>query len=142
MLTDAVAGAGSAAGSPGGRLPRTTVSGKVGITGTGSLLGWGSCWRLLWLVAILTDEAGARQRLERADEVIRAAKERHRAIPAQPLSTANQTVPPALPACSARVISATTAAGWTRHSRPSYTTNWPLLQRISECIQRRNRRWP
>jgi WS/DGAT/MGAT family acyltransferase len=66
------------------------------------------------IVPIPTDQNGARQRLERAHEVMRAAKERHRAIPAKLLSAANHTVPPALLTRTARVISATTGAGWIR----------------------------
>ncbi|MCB1292967.1 MAG: DUF1298 domain-containing protein, partial [Mycobacterium sp.] len=46
------------------------------------------------IVPIPTDEPDPRRRLERAHEVLRAAKERHRAIPAKLLSTANHTVPP------------------------------------------------
>lgn len=66
------------------------------------------------IVPIPTDEPGARQRLKRAHEVMRAAKERHRAIPAGLLSAANHTVPPALLTRAARVISMTTASGWIR----------------------------
>ncbi|GAB93408.1 WS/DGAT/MGAT family O-acyltransferase [Gordonia rhizosphera] len=64
------------------------------------------------MVAIPTDESDVLARLKRAGEVMRSAKERHRAIPAQLLRDANHTVPPALFARTARVISMTTAAGW------------------------------
>ena len=64
------------------------------------------------IVAIPTDVPDARERLERAHEVMKAAKDRHRAIPANLLQDANHTVPPALFARTARVLSMTTAAGW------------------------------
>jgi diacylglycerol O-acyltransferase len=64
------------------------------------------------IVPIPTDEPGALKRVERAHDVMRAAKERHRAIPAKLLSAANHTVPPALLTRTARVISMTTGAGW------------------------------
>lgn len=64
------------------------------------------------IVPIPTDEPDPRRRLERAHEVMSAAKERHRAIPAKLLSEANHTVPPALFTRTARVMSMTTGAGW------------------------------
>jgi diacylglycerol O-acyltransferase len=66
------------------------------------------------MVVIPTNEPDARRRLESAHEVMRAAKERHRAIPASLLTEANHTVPPALLTRTARVISMTTGAGWIR----------------------------
>ncbi|WP_202399134.1 wax ester/triacylglycerol synthase domain-containing protein [Gordonia mangrovi] len=66
------------------------------------------------IVTIPTDEPDARARLERTGHVMRSAKERHRAIPAQLLRDANHTVPPALFGRTARMISATTGAGWIR----------------------------
>ncbi|MEK0933991.1 oxygenase MpaB family protein [Mycobacterium ulcerans] len=55
-----------------------------------------------------------RARLISAHQVMRAAKERHRAIPAKLLTEANHTVPPALLTRAARVISMTTGSGWIR----------------------------
>ncbi|GAB88746.1 WS/DGAT/MGAT family O-acyltransferase [Gordonia rhizosphera] len=64
------------------------------------------------IVAIPTDEPDVRERVMRAHAVMRSAKDRHQAIPAKLLRDANHTVPPALFMRTARVISATTAAGW------------------------------
>ncbi|WP_094357062.1 WS/DGAT/MGAT family O-acyltransferase [Mycobacterium marinum] len=66
------------------------------------------------IVPIPTDQADARARLISAHQVMRAAKERHRAIPAKLLTEANHTVPPALLTRAARVISMTTGSGWIR----------------------------
>ncbi|MBX7433962.1 wax ester/triacylglycerol synthase family O-acyltransferase [Mycobacterium sp. Y57] len=64
------------------------------------------------IVPIPTDEPDPLRRLEQAHQVMHAAKDRHRAIPAKLLTAANHTVPPALLARTARVISMTTGAGW------------------------------
>lgn len=57
----------------------------------------------MMLVPIPTDEADPKARLDRAHEVLRSAKERHRAVPATVLQDANHAVPPALFARAARV---------------------------------------
>jgi diacylglycerol O-acyltransferase len=64
------------------------------------------------IVPIPTDEDDATRRLDRAHETMLAAKERHQATPATLLTDANHTVPPALFARVARMISASTAQGW------------------------------
>ena len=54
-------------------------------------------------VPISTDEPDPRRRIERAHEVMRAAKERYRATPADLLQDATQFVPPALMSGASRV---------------------------------------
>jgi diacylglycerol O-acyltransferase / wax synthase len=54
-------------------------------------------------VPIPTDEPDPRRRLTRAHEILLAAKERHRALPADLLADASRFVPPALAARAARV---------------------------------------
>ena len=58
----------------------------------------------MMVVPIPTDEPDPRRRLMRAHEVMRAAKERHSALPAQLLQDATRFIPPALLARTARVI--------------------------------------
>ncbi len=55
------------------------------------------------LSAIPTDVEDPRERLAAAHEAMRAAKERHRAVPATVLQDANEMIPPALFARAARV---------------------------------------
>ena len=55
------------------------------------------------LVPIPTDEADPLARLRRANEVLRNAKERHKAVPATVLQDFNHAVPPALFARAAKV---------------------------------------
>lgn len=57
------------------------------------------------LVEIPTDLADAEERLLRAHETLRSAKERHRAVPATVLQDANHFIPPALFGRAARVTS-------------------------------------
>jgi len=64
-------------------------------------------------VEIPTDEPDPLQRLLRAHEAMRFAKERHKAVPASVLQDANHFVPPALFARAARVTSLVA----TRHPR-------------------------
>lgn len=54
-------------------------------------------------VAIPTDEPDPGERLRRAHETLRAAKERHKAVPATVLQDANHVIPPALFARASRV---------------------------------------
>jgi WS/DGAT/MGAT family acyltransferase len=56
------------------------------------------------IVPIPTDEANPRRRLELAHEALRAAKERHHALPATLLQDANEFIPPALFGRASRVI--------------------------------------
>jgi WS/DGAT/MGAT family acyltransferase len=56
------------------------------------------------IVPLPTDEPDARRRLERVHEVMRSAKERHRATPATLMQDANRFVPPALLARASRVV--------------------------------------
>ena len=55
------------------------------------------------IVPIPTDVADPVKRLERAHEILKAAKERHRALPASFLTDATNFIPPALHARAARV---------------------------------------
>lgn len=55
-------------------------------------------------VALPTDEPDALRRIERVHEVMRSAKERHRATPATLMQDANHFVPPALLARASRVV--------------------------------------
>lgn len=57
------------------------------------------------IVALPTDEADARQRVQRVSEVMHSAKARHRATPASLMQDANLFVPPALLARASRVVS-------------------------------------
>jgi hypothetical protein len=60
-------------------------------------------------VTIPTDEPDARRRIERTHEVLRAAKERHRATPASLMQNATQFVPPAVMSSASRVTLAVLA---------------------------------
>ena len=55
------------------------------------------------IVPIPTDVADPRKRLERAHEILKVAKERHKALPASLLTDASNFIPPALHARAARV---------------------------------------
>ncbi len=68
------------------------------------------------IVEIPTDEPDPLDRLQRAHEALKNAKDRHRAVPATMLQDANNAIPPALFARAARV----TAMVATRH--PSQAT--------------------
>jgi diacylglycerol O-acyltransferase len=54
------------------------------------------------VVPIPTDEPDARRGLERAHEIMRSAKERHAALPAEFLADASSAIPPAMLALAAR----------------------------------------
>jgi WS/DGAT/MGAT family acyltransferase len=54
------------------------------------------------IVPIPTNEADPRRRLERTHELLRSAKERHKALPADILTDATNFIPPALAARAAR----------------------------------------
>lgn len=54
-------------------------------------------------VPIPTNESDPRRRIERAHEVLRVAKERHKALPAELMQDATQFVPPALQSSASRV---------------------------------------
>lgn len=56
------------------------------------------------IVALPTDEPDARQRVSRVSDVMRAAKDRHRATPATLMQDANHFIPPALLARASRVV--------------------------------------
>lgn len=56
----------------------------------------------MMIVPIATDEPDARQRLVRTHELLRGAKERHRALPADLLTDATSFIPPAVMALAAR----------------------------------------
>lgn len=56
------------------------------------------------IVPLPTDEPDARRRVERVSEVMRSAKERHRATPATLMQDANHFIPPALLARCSRVV--------------------------------------
>jgi diacylglycerol O-acyltransferase len=56
------------------------------------------------IVPIPTDEPDPRQRLMRAHELLRSAKERHAAVPAELLTNATAFIPPAVAALAARTI--------------------------------------
>ncbi len=56
----------------------------------------------MMVVPIATDEPDPRRRLERIHEVLRTAKERHRALPANLLTDATRFIPPAVAALAAR----------------------------------------
>jgi diacylglycerol O-acyltransferase / wax synthase len=56
----------------------------------------------MMIPALFTDEPDAAVRLERTHEAMRAAKERHRAVPATLLQDANHFIPPVLLARAAR----------------------------------------
>jgi WS/DGAT/MGAT family acyltransferase len=58
----------------------------------------------MMLVTLPSDEPDPRARVARAHEVMRSAKERHRALPATLLQDANHFVPPALFGRASRVI--------------------------------------
>ncbi len=55
------------------------------------------------VVALPTDEADPRRRLDRMSATMRSAKEHHKALPATMLQDANHVIPPALLARAARV---------------------------------------
>ncbi len=55
------------------------------------------------LVPVATDEPDPRRRLERTHEILRTAKERHKALPADLLADASRFIPPAVAARAARV---------------------------------------
>jgi diacylglycerol O-acyltransferase len=55
------------------------------------------------IVPIPTDVADPRKRLERAHEILKVAKERHKALPASLLTDASNFIPPAIHARAARV---------------------------------------
>jgi diacylglycerol O-acyltransferase len=55
-------------------------------------------------VPIPTDVADPHERLMRAHEILKAAKDRHRALPATLLQDATQFIPPAVYARAARVV--------------------------------------
>jgi diacylglycerol O-acyltransferase / wax synthase len=56
----------------------------------------------MMIVPIPTDEAHAMRRLERTHELLRSAKERHRALPANLLTDATAFIPPAVASLAAR----------------------------------------
>jgi hypothetical protein len=56
----------------------------------------------MMIVPIPTDEAHALRRLERTHELLRSAKERHRALPASLLTDATAFIPPAIASLAAR----------------------------------------
>lgn len=56
------------------------------------------------IVPLPTDEPDARQRVSRVSNVMRSAKDRHRAIPATLMQDANHFIPPALLARASRVV--------------------------------------
>jgi diacylglycerol O-acyltransferase / wax synthase len=56
----------------------------------------------MMIVPIPTDEAHALRRLERTHELLRSAKERHRALPANLLTDATAFIPPAVASLAAR----------------------------------------
>ncbi|HEX7323564.1 MAG TPA: wax ester/triacylglycerol synthase family O-acyltransferase [Mycobacterium sp.] len=56
------------------------------------------------IVPLPTDEPDARQRVVRVSDVMRSAKDRHRAIPANLMQDANHFIPPALLARASRVV--------------------------------------
>ncbi|BAV40796.1 hypothetical membrane protein [Mycobacterium ulcerans subsp. shinshuense] len=56
------------------------------------------------IVPLPTDEPDARRRVARVNDVMRSAKQRHRAIPATLMQDANQFIPPALLARASRVV--------------------------------------
>lgn len=58
----------------------------------------------MMLAPIPTDEPDPRARLLRAHEVLRSAKERHGALPAELLQDATQFIPPAIHARASRVV--------------------------------------
>ncbi|MCB1290831.1 wax ester/triacylglycerol synthase family O-acyltransferase [Mycolicibacterium sp.] len=89
------------------------------------------------IVPIPTDERDPRRRLARAHAVMRAAKERHRAIPAKLLTAANHSVPPALLTRTARMISMTTGAGWIRPPFNVTISNIPGSRRALFCADAR-----
>lgn len=64
------------------------------------------------IVPLATDEPDARARLRRTHETLRSAKDRHRAVPADILASANQLIPPSMFARAARVT-----AGFAASSR-------------------------
>jgi hypothetical protein len=72
-----------------------------------------------------TDEADPLRRLQRVHEAMRAAKERHRAVPATVLQDANHFVPPALFARAARAITLLAARRWTGVSANVLISNIP-----------------
>jgi diacylglycerol O-acyltransferase / wax synthase len=55
------------------------------------------------IVPVPTDVADPRKRLERAHEILKVAKERHKALPASLLTDATNFIPPAIHARAARV---------------------------------------
>jgi WS/DGAT/MGAT family acyltransferase len=63
------------------------------------------------IVPLPTDEADPEERLRRTHQALRAAKERHNAVPAEILSRANHLVPPALLARASRVTAGFVASG-------------------------------
>jgi diacylglycerol O-acyltransferase len=63
------------------------------------------------VVPIPTNEADPRKRLMRVHEVMKAAKERHSALPASALTDATNFIPPAIMARAARVIAELSAVG-------------------------------
>src|SRR4051812_31825174 len=56
----------------------------------------------MMIVPVPTDEAHALRRLERTHELLRSAKERHKALPASLLTDATAFIPPAVAALAAR----------------------------------------
>jgi diacylglycerol O-acyltransferase len=56
------------------------------------------------IVPLPTDEPDARRRVERISDVMRSAKDRHRATPATLMQDANEFIPPALLARASRVV--------------------------------------
>jgi diacylglycerol O-acyltransferase / wax synthase len=63
------------------------------------------------VVPVPTVEPEPRRRLERTHEILRAAKERHRAVPAQLLQDVTQFIPPAVHARASRLTTELAAAG-------------------------------
>jgi diacylglycerol O-acyltransferase / wax synthase len=61
------------------------------------------------LVTIPTDDPDGESRLRKANETLRSAKERHKALPATVLQDANHVIPPALLARAARVTTGVAA---------------------------------
>jgi WS/DGAT/MGAT family acyltransferase len=74
---------------------------------------------------IPTDEPDAVERLRRSHEVLRAAKERHRALPATLLQDATQFIPPAVFARAARVVTQLAAAPGVRPALNLVISNVP-----------------
>jgi diacylglycerol O-acyltransferase / wax synthase len=76
-------------------------------------------------VPIPTDEPDPVQRLRKAHEVLKVAKERHRALPATLLQDATQFIPPAILARAGRVVTLLAAAPQVRPALNLVISNVP-----------------